>query len=58
MIGFMQPEHLPVIPTSYGRRRRADEDALRHDPELVSAVTQFGRILPFTLSDGAPKSGQ
>jgi tetratricopeptide (TPR) repeat protein len=58
VIGFMQPEHSPVIPTSYGRRRRADEDALRHDPELLSAVAQYGRILPFTLSDGAPNPAQ
>lgn len=57
-IAFMQPADLPPIPTAYGRKRRADEDALRRDPQLLAALQPYGRILPFSLSDGAPKSAK
>lgn len=54
-IAFMQPEGSPPIPTAYGRKRRADEDALRQDPQLLAALQPYGRILPFALGDGARK---
>lgn len=57
-IEFMQPEGSPPIPTAYGRRRRVDEDALRHDPQLIAALHAYGRILPFSLSDGAQTPGK
>lgn len=57
-IGFMQPDDSPVIPTAYARKRRADMEALRRNPRLLAALAPFGRILPFTLSDGAPKTAK
>ena len=57
-IGFMQPDDSPVIPTAYARKRRADMDTLRGNPRLLAALAPFGRILPFTLSDGAPKTAK
>jgi len=57
-IGFMQPDSSPVMPTAYARARRADLDALRSSPRLLAAFAPFGRILPFALSDGAPKTAK
>jgi len=57
-IGFMQPDDSPVMPTAYARKRRAGLDALRGNPQLLAALAPFGRILPFTLSDGAPKTAR
>ncbi len=54
-IGFMQLDNSPVIPTAFARKRRADIEALRRSPRLLAALAPFGRILPFALSDGAPK---
>jgi len=54
-IGLMQPDNTPVIPTANGRKRRASLDALRANPRLLAALAPVGRILPFALSDGAPK---
>jgi len=57
-IGFMQPDDAPVIPTAYARKRHADMEALRRNPRLLAALAPFGRILPFALSDGAPKTAR
>lgn len=57
-IGFMQPDSSPVMPTAYSRKRRAGVDALRSNPRLLAALAPVGRILPFTLSDGAPKTAR
>jgi len=57
-IGFMQPDSSPVVPTAYARKRRADLDGLRSSPRLLAALAPVGRILPFALSDGAPKTAR
>jgi len=55
-IDFMQPDDSPVIPTAFARKRHADMEALRHNPRLLAALAPFGRVLPFTLSNGAPRT--
>lgn len=57
VITFMQPPSRPPAdqPTAYLRKEGAREERLRHDPALLAAIKPYGRILPFALSDGAPK---
>jgi tetratricopeptide (TPR) repeat protein len=54
IIGFVQTPDEPAFPSEYGRKFSAKVDALRNDPELVETVKKYGRILPFSLTDGAP----
>lgn len=57
VLGFVQESEDRVIPTDYARKRHARFEALRTDPELVSKVVKYGRILPWTLSAAAPPEG-
>lgn len=54
IIGFMQTRGEPVFPSEYGQKLSAKVDTLRTDPILVEAVKKYGRILPFSVTDGAP----
>ncbi|MCY7272134.1 MAG: hypothetical protein LH485_08820 [Sphingomonas bacterium] len=53
-ISFFQKPDDPPLPTPYARRMRLLEDELRKDPTLLVRVKEYGRILPFTLSEGVP----
>jgi tetratricopeptide (TPR) repeat protein len=53
IIGFVQTRDEPALPSEYGRKLSAKVDSLRKDPILVKAVQKYGRILPFSLIDGA-----
>lgn len=57
VLAFVQESEDRSIPTEYGRRKRARFEALRADPQLVSEVGKYGRILPWTLSAAAPPEG-
>ena len=54
IIAFVQPPPEEPLPSDYNRRLYALTDQLRHDPELLSAVAQYGRILPWAANAGAP----
>lgn len=54
VISFVQPDGGRFIKSAYGRRMRDATDAMRSDRELLEAVAQHGRVLPWALSDGAP----
>jgi tetratricopeptide (TPR) repeat protein len=54
VLSYVQPSDDRDIPTAYSRKIFARYDALRADPQLLAAVSNYGRILPWKLSEGAP----
>ncbi|HEV2080625.1 MAG TPA: hypothetical protein VGR19_12125 [Allosphingosinicella sp.] len=51
---FMQRTNPRTMQSEYGRVMGARNEALRTDPKLLQEALKYGRILPFTLSEGAP----
>jgi len=54
----MQPSDSPPLPSDYGRRMYAAEMALRSDPDVIRAVSKYGRILPWPVNAGVAASGE
>lgn len=51
---FVQETHLPPSRSEFSERIHRMEQVLRIDPEVIAAAAKHGRVLPFSLSDGAP----
>jgi tetratricopeptide (TPR) repeat protein len=58
VVRFMQPSDSPPLPSDYGRRMYAAEMALRSDPDVIRAVSKYGRILPWPVNARAASSGE
>ena len=58
VIAFVQPPSEEPLPSAYDRRLYALKDQLRHDPDLLSAVAEYGRVLPWPANAGAPAEQQ
>jgi tetratricopeptide (TPR) repeat protein len=58
VVRFMQPTDSPALPSDYGRRMYAAEIALRSDPDVIRAVSKYGRILPWAVNAGAASEGK
>jgi tetratricopeptide (TPR) repeat protein len=58
VVRFMQPTDSPALPSKYGRTMYAAETALRSDPEVIRAVSKYGRILPWAVNAGAASEGK
>lgn len=54
VIAFVQKSDVPPMQSDYGRAIEERHAALRSDPKLLAEVAKYGRVLPFTLSQGAP----
>lgn len=54
VLGYMQVSDEAPAQSEYARTIRARNDALRSDPKLLAAVAAFGRVLPYSMSAGAP----
>lgn len=54
VLEYVQPADDVPMQSDYGRTIAARARALRADPKLLRAVADYGRVLPFTLSAGAP----
>lgn len=55
VIGFVQKSSSQPMQSDYGRWLHDRYEALRSDPKLIAEVLKYGRILPFSLSEGAPR---
>jgi len=53
VIGFMQIPSEAPLDSPYTRKHQRDSDALRADPEIRQAVSEYGRILPWRLNEAA-----
>lgn len=51
---WVQPSNDPPVASAYGLTSHARYQALRSDPKLLAAIAEYGRVLPYALSDGAP----
>lgn len=51
---FVQRSDEPPVQSDYGRKMSERTQTLRSDPALLSAVAKYGRVLPYSVSDGAP----
>jgi hypothetical protein len=56
-IGYFQRSDTLPEDSEYGRMMRKRQEALRSDPGLLAEVAKYGRILPYTLREGAPLEG-
>lgn len=55
VIAFVQPDdNEELLPSKYAHWMATRRAVLTADPELRSAIEEHGRILPFTLHEGAP----
>jgi tetratricopeptide (TPR) repeat protein len=54
VLAFVQKVEERPVKSDYGRKMSARTSALQKDPELLSQVGKYGRILPYTLKEGAP----
>lgn len=54
VIGFVQKSDEPPEQSEYGRKSRQRVNALREDPVLLAEVAKHGRVLPYSLNEGAP----
>lgn len=54
ILSFLQNSDAAPMQSEYGRISQARARALRSDPQVLVAVVEHGRVLPFTLSEGAP----
>lgn len=52
-IGVVQRPSLRTAPSAYDQKQRLRGDRLRADPAILGELAKVGRLLPFTLSDGA-----
>jgi tetratricopeptide (TPR) repeat protein len=51
VVGFVQPSDERPFPSPYGLKQRAASEALRSDPQVLSAVAKYGRVLPWRLNE-------
>lgn len=51
VVGFVQLSDERPYPTPYAMRQRAAADALRSDPDVLSAIAKYGRVLPWRLNE-------
>lgn len=58
VIAFVQMPDERFDQSDYGRAMRARFDALRSNPRLHSEVARYGRVLPYSLNDGAPQESR
>ncbi len=58
VLGFVQKDSAPAIRSDYGGWLDARFEEMRTDPQLLSKVAKYGRVLPFSLSEGAPLEAQ
>lgn len=54
VLSYLQKSNQGPMQSEYGRMMHARTEALRTDPKLLVEAAKHGRILPFTLSEGAP----
>ena len=54
VLAFAQPDETPPMQSDTVLLLSARQQALRADPRLRAAASRYGRILPWTLSAGAP----
>jgi tetratricopeptide (TPR) repeat protein len=54
VIDFVQLPAEDPLPSEYSKKMRTQFDVLRTDSELLQAVAQYGRVLPWTANAGAP----
>lgn len=54
VIGFVQKLDQEPFDSEFGREMFRESQALREDPELLQAVSKYGRVLAYPVSDGAP----
>lgn len=54
VLSYLQRGNQRPTPSEYGRMLHTGAEALRSDSKLLSEAAKHGRILPFTLSEGAP----
>lgn len=57
IVYFQRNDTIPEQ-SDYGRMMYKRQEALRSDPALLAEVSKYGRILPYTLRDGAPPEGE
>jgi tetratricopeptide (TPR) repeat protein len=51
---FVQPNSTRPYASKYGQEIRAALERLRADPELQASAQKYGRILPYSVAEGAP----
>jgi tetratricopeptide (TPR) repeat protein len=51
---FVQKSSAPSPRSEYGRKMEALIDRLKADPAVLAPVEKYGRVLPFSLREGAP----
>ena len=56
-VGFVQLTDPAEPPTAYGKKMRAGIEALRRDPDVLRAVAQYGRVLPWPATASVPREG-
>jgi tetratricopeptide (TPR) repeat protein len=53
VLRYLQRNGARPLPSRYGRDMEAGLDRLRTNPQLLEAVARHGRLLPYSLRDGA-----
>ena len=54
VLSFIQKDSSPPLPCDYSNELQVETDRLRTDPHLLAKVSEYGRLLPYGLSEGAP----
>lgn len=55
VLSFMQPIPDNPVDSDFGRKTARNAETLRRDPKLVAEAAKHGRVLTFSLEDGAPR---